>query len=60
MFGGTLPLFEGLRNGDTHVTMEIWLPNQIEGWIEALNAGEVVSLGESLGRDWQSAFVIPR
>ena len=26
--GGTLPLFQGLKQGDTHVTMEIWLPNQ--------------------------------
>ena len=59
VFGGTLPLFQGLRNGDSHVTMEIWLPNQDEAWNEAQSAGEVVSVGESLGRDWQSAFVIP-
>ena len=59
VFGGTLPLFQGLRRGDSHVTMEIWLPNQDEAWAEAQSAGEVVSLGESLGKDWQSAFVIP-
>ena len=59
VFGATLPLFQGLRNGDTHVTMEIWLPNQDEAWMEAQSAGEVVSIGESLGKDWQSAFVIP-
>ncbi len=58
-FGSTLPLFQGLRRGDTHVTMEIWLPNQDEAWDEALAAGEVVPIGESLGKDWQSAFVIP-
>ena len=59
VFGATLPLFQGLRRGDSHVTMEIWLPNQAEAWMEAQAAGEVVSIGESLGRDWQSAFVIP-
>jgi len=59
VFGATLPLFQGLRRGDTHVTMEIWLPNQDEAWEEAQTAGEVVSIGESLGKDWQSAFVIP-
>ena len=59
VFGATLPLFQGLRRGDTHVTLEIWLPNQDEAWQEALEAGEVVPLGPSLGSDWQSAFVIP-
>ena len=59
VFGATLPLFNGLRNGDSHVTMEIWLPNQDEAWMEAQAAGEVVSIGESLGKDWQSSFVIP-
>ena len=59
VFGGTLPLFQGLRGGDTHVTMEIWLPNQSEAWDEALANGEVVPIGASLGSDWQSTFVIP-
>ena len=40
--------------------MEIWLPNQDEAWAEAQANGEVVSVGQSLGKDWQSAFVIPR
>ena len=59
VLGATLPLFQGLRRGDTHVTMEIWLPNQNEAWSEALSAGEVIPLGPSLGSDWQSSFVIP-
>ncbi len=59
VFGGTIPLFQGLRRGDSNVTMEIWLPNQEEPWMEAQAAGEVVSIGHSLGEDWQSAFVIP-
>lgn len=59
IFGDTLPLFQGLRKGDINVTMEIWLPNQSAAWEEALADGEVVSVGKSLGHDWQSTFVIP-
>ena len=58
-FGATLPLFQGLKRGDTHVTMEIWLPNQDEAWEAARAEGAVLSVGESLGKDWQSSFVIP-
>ena len=58
-FGGTLPLFEGLKKGDTHVAMEIWLPNLDEAWEKARADGAVLSVGKSLGQDWQSAFVIP-
>ena len=58
-FGATLPLFEGLKRGDTDVTMEIWLPNQDEAWEKARSEGAVLSVGKSLGSDWQSAFVIP-
>ena len=59
-FGATLPLFQGLKRGDTHVTMEIWLPNQDEAWNEAREEGAVLSVGKSLGSDWQSGFVIPK
>ena len=58
-FGDTLPLFQGLQRGDTHVTMEIWLPNQNDAWNKAREEGAVLSVGQSLGKDWQSAFVIP-
>ena len=57
--GDTLPLFQGLQNGDTDVAMEIWLPNQSEAWDKAREDGAVLSVGQSLGKDWQSAFVIP-
>ena len=57
--GDTLPLFQGLQNGDTDVAMEIWLPNQSEAWNKAREDGAVLSVGQSLGKDWQSAFVIP-
>ena len=57
--GDTLPLFQGLKRGDTDVTMEIWLPNQDEAWEKARSDGAVLSVGKSLGSDWQSGFVIP-
>ena len=59
VFGGSIPLFQGLRDGDIHLLMEVWLPNQIEQWQAALFAGDILDLGTSLGNDWQSAFVIP-
>ncbi len=60
IFGDTLPNFEGLKAGDIHLTMEIWLPNQSLGWEEAIEIGNVVSVGTSLVGDWQSTFVIPK
>ena len=57
--GSSLTLLQALREGDVDVVMEVWLPNQNLTWEEALAAGDVLSLGTSLGTDWQSAFVIP-
>ena len=57
--GASLPLLQGLRDGDIHLLMEGWLPNQIEYWEAALSAGDILDLGTSLGNVWQSAFVIP-
>lgn len=58
-FGASSPLFQGVRSGDVDVLMELWLPNQEKAWNAATAAGEVVSLGGSLGSAWQSSFVIP-
>ena len=58
-FGATRPLFRGLQDGYVDVLMEVWLPNQNDAWEAARDSGGVISLGQSLGRDWQSAFVIP-
>ena len=57
--GATVDLFEGLRRGGSDVMMELWLPNHAEAWEAAIEAGEVVSLGEGLGKLSQSAFMIP-
>ena len=58
-FGATLPLFQSLGYGNVDLLMEIWLPNQEKAWEAARADGSVISLGTSLGYDWQSAFVIP-
>ena len=55
----TLQALQALRDGDSHVMMEIWLPQMGLAWEEALESGEVLSPGASLGKEWQSAFVIP-
>ena len=57
--GSTVPLFQGLIKHDIDITMEIWLPNQIEIWNKATKLGEVVGVGKSLEDNWQSTFVVP-
>ena len=59
IFGGTVPMLEALRRGDTNITMEIWLPNQQEAFDEAISAGTIEVIGNSLEDNWQSAFIIP-
>ncbi len=57
--GDTTSLWPSLVEGDVHVTMEIWLPNQQEAWDTAISAGSVIPVGNSLDDNWQSAFVVP-
>lgn len=59
IFGDTISMQVGLANGDTQVTMEIWLPNQQEWWDKQLKDGAVIPVGKSLDDNWQSAFVVP-
>ena len=59
IFGGTIPLWQGLVGGDIDVTMEIWLPNQKDVWQPAMAKGEVIPVGKSLDDNWQSAYVVP-
>ncbi len=59
-FGSTIPNFQGFQKGDIHVTLEIWLPNQSLGWSQAVELGEIVSVGVGGLVDWQSYFVIPK
>ncbi len=57
--GGTDHLFQSLRDGNSQISMEIWLPLQENGWNQARAEGKVEYIGASMDRDWQSTFVIP-
>ncbi|MXX68620.1 MAG: hypothetical protein F4Y74_06640 [Gemmatimonadales bacterium] len=57
---GTVAGLEAIRAGDTHVTMEIWLPTQITAWNEAVESGAVEVVGKSLEDQWQATFIIPQ
>ncbi len=56
--GETRVLWDNLLDGDSLVTMEIWLPNQQEAWDKAIIDGAVIPLGKSLDANWQG-FVVP-
>ena len=56
--GDTVSLWQGLINGDTHVTMEIW-PAQQE-WIDDLDDDSIITLlGDSLDENWEG-WVVPQ
>lgn len=57
--GATIPLFQGLRNGDLDVVIEVWLQNQQEAYDQAMEAEEIVLLGLLNDDNWQSGFVVP-
>ena len=56
----TIPGLQALVNGDTHVSMEIWIPNQLDAWSAALESGDVEQVGKSLEDNWQATFVVPQ
>lgn len=60
VFGGTVPLMQALVNGDTNVSMEIWLPNQQEAYDTAIADNTITRIGNSLEDNWQAAFIIPQ
>ncbi len=56
--GDTVSLFQGLINGDTQITMEIW-PSQ-QPWIDELEDPDVIAiLGDSLDTNWEG-WVVPQ
>lgn len=57
--GKASTLWENLTNGEVHVFMEVWLPNQEKEWTDAIGVGSIIPLGKSLDENWQSAFVVP-
>ena len=51
---------QDLTQGNTNVTMEVWLPLQ-QAWFDAaIVTGEITLVGKSLDDNWESALVIPQ
>ncbi|MBN1152887.1 MAG: ABC transporter substrate-binding protein [Dehalococcoidia bacterium] len=57
--GDTITILQGLRRGDVHVNMEVWVENQQEPYDEAIAAGDVLDLGNNFGDNWQG-WLVPR
>ncbi|MDH5695698.1 MAG: ABC transporter substrate-binding protein [Dehalococcoidia bacterium] len=55
--GQTIPLFQGLARGDIDVNMEVWVENQREAYNKAIDAGQVVDLGDNYWDNWQGWLV---
>ena len=60
IYGQYTSLQEDLTQGNTNVTMEVWLPLQ-QAWFDAaIVTGEITLVGKSLDDNWESALVIPQ
>lgn len=57
--GETIPLINGLAQGDIDVIMEIWTANPAQPWVEALEAGRVVPVGTNFP-DATEGWFVPR
>lgn len=55
--GDTITVLQGLRGGDIDVNMEIWVENQLDAYNEALDAGDVIDLGNNYGDNYQGWLV---
>lgn len=57
--GATIPLVNGLARGDVDITMEIWLANPVQPWIDAERDRKVVRLGTTFP-DATEGWYVPR
>lgn len=57
--GETIPLVNGLAQGDIDIIMEIWTANPARPWVEALEAGRVVPVGSNFP-DATEGWFVPR
>jgi len=55
--GDTITILQALRSGDVQVNMEIWVENQLDPYNEALDAGDVIDLGNNYGDNYQGWLV---
>jgi len=56
-FGDTEPLLLGLRRGDIHIAMEMWVDNILDAYKEALAAGEIIDFGSNFPDSPQGWYV---
>jgi glycine betaine/proline transport system substrate-binding protein len=57
LFGETLPMLQGLGNGDIDILMEVWADNHREAWDQLVEAGQVKSLGHNFPDSAQGWYV---
>lgn len=57
IFADTVPGLLGMRNGDIHVSMEMWTDNFKEIWEEALAQGDLLDLGPNYPNAPQGWYV---
>ena len=57
--GATIPLVNGLARGDVDITMEIWLANPVQPWVDAEREKRVVRLGTTFP-DATEGWFVPR
>jgi glycine betaine/proline transport system substrate-binding protein len=55
--GSTLPILQGLEDGDIHVTMEMWVQNLPEWYHDEVEAGTYIDLGNNYDGAVQGWFV---
>jgi glycine betaine/proline transport system substrate-binding protein len=55
--GSTLPILQGLEDGDVHATMEMWVQNLPEWYHDEVEAGTYVDLGKNYDEAVQGWFV---
>jgi len=55
--GSTIPLLNGMARGDIDVTMEMWIPNVRDAWEQAVERGQVKSVGINFPDATQAWFV---
>lgn len=56
-FGESIPLLQGLRRGDIQVAMELWYDNLIEAYDDAVDSGDVVTVGNTFPDAVQGWYV---
>ncbi len=55
--GETIPLLQGLSNGDIDVAMEVWVQNAQEAYDKGIESGDFIDLGTNFNDNVQGFYV---